>query len=115
MEEKGLIKEKNGLFSKIKKFFRNLFKGNKQDIKETVDKTESSMMDKYRIKTNEEELRILNLKRQLDNAETTEDDILEEDMDALIKLYQEETKKIEEDTLVRKNRIKKMLAEKKIA
>ena len=52
---------------------------------------------------------------KLENGEITEDDILEEDMDALIALYQEETKRIEEDTLVRKNRIRKMLTELKTA
>ena len=116
MEEKSLVKKSNGIFSKIKKFFRNLVKKNKQNeavvSNEIIETTKTnSMLDKYKIQNNEEELRILSLKRQLDNNEITEDDILEEDMDALIELYQEETKQIEEDTLIRKNRIKKMLAE----
>ena len=120
MEEKRLVKESNGIFSKIKKFFRNLFKKNKQDevvvSNEAIETPKTNnVLDKYKIQTSEEELRILKLKRQLDNGEITEDDILEEDMDAIIALYQEETKRIEEDTLIRKNRIRKMLAELKTA
>jgi hypothetical protein len=120
MEEKNLVKESNGIFSKIKKFFRNLFKKNKQDeavVSNEIIETNNanSMLDKYKIQTSEEELRILKLKRQLDNGEITEDDIIEKDMDALIELYQEETKQVEEDTLVRKNRIRNMLAELKSA
>lgn len=55
--------------------------------------------------------RILALKMKYDNNEISEQDISEEDMDELIKLYNEETERLNKDTEIRKQHIAQMLKE----
>lgn len=62
-------------------------------------------------KKNEEEKRLKELKLQCDSGKIDEKDILDEDMDKLIEMYENETKELNADTERRKNHIAKMLKE----
>lgn len=91
-----------------------LFHKNIESEEEAInDLKKESFRENILIKRDEEKERLLNIKRMYDNDEITEDEIDENDMEALIALYKEETDKLNKDTEARKIRIKKMLDEMK--
>ena len=54
---------------------------------------------------------IKSLQIQYDNGEIDEDDLSEDDVNKIIKLYEEETEQLNQDTLQRKIHIQNMLKE----
>ena len=116
MKNNKLIVYKENYVTKIIRFFKKIFFRKKEDSLKNID--EESSYDKQQkdffinnivIKENKEEKRLKILKLQYDNGEIGEEDILEEDMDKIIEMYEKETEKLNADTKIRKEHIAKML------
>ncbi|PWM82563.1 MAG: hypothetical protein DBY41_01885 [Clostridium sp.] len=138
MKEDKLIPYKENIFTKISQFFKKLFFRKKKENLNNIDEkliTDKNQNENFAentvIKENEEirrlkelrlqaeqrlkqlqiqeEIRLKNLKLQYDNEEIDEEDISSEDMDKLIKMYENETEMLNADTERRKNHISQML------
>ena len=116
MKNNKLVEYKENVFTKIANFFKNIF--SRKTIVEVIDKEQinnmpnkDSFMENLIIKESEEEKRLKSLQLQYDNEEIEEEDILEEDIEKLIKMYEKETKELNADTERIKNHIAKMLKE----
>ena len=118
MKNNKLIIYKNSIFRKISDFFKKIFSKKEvvqnEDIIVNNDKNDSFIKN-IQIKENKEELRLLQLKQQYENGEIDEEDMSDEDIDKLCKLYEKETDELNADTERRKNHIAQMLKELKNA
>ena len=108
----SMIPYKEGIFNKIYKFFKKLFRKNVEVKKEIViPKETNSFKERIIIQEDKERKRLLELRDKWENGEVEVDDISEEDIDKIVKIYNEETKKIEEETQIIKQNISRMLKE----
>ena len=105
-QEKNLIekKEKINLFGKIKNFFKNLF--GKKQVEENeeivVEQQESSNEFKDSIKmTEEQENELLELQKKYRRGEIAENDLTEEQIDALCDLYDKQIEEIKQSIKVK--------------
>ena len=114
MKNNKLIIYKKSIFRKISNFFKKIFSKKevlqKEDIIVNNDKNDRFIKN-IQIKENKEELRLLQLKQQYENGEIYEEDMSDEDVDKLCKLYEKETDELNADTERRKNHIAQMLKE----
>jgi len=113
-----LIIYKKSIFRKISDFFKKIF--SKKEVLQNEDiivnnEKNDSFIQNIQIKENKEELRLLQLKQQYEQGEIDEEDISDEDIDKLCKLYEKETDELNADTERRKNHIVQMLKELKNA
>ena len=96
-QEKNLIekKEKASIFGKIKNFFKNIFSKKQVEIveEETIVKETNSEFKESIKMTEDEETKLLDLQRRYHRGEIAENDLTDEQIDALCDLYD---KKIEE-------------------
>ena len=118
MKNNKLITYKQSIFTKISNFFKKLFfKRKKEILQENSEQTIQNKQQKEYfvenivIKENEDEKRLRILQLQYDNGEINEEDILEEDMNKLIKMYEKDTEELNSDTERRKNHIAQILKE----
>ena len=109
-QEKNLIekKEKINLFGKIKNFFKNLF--GKKQVEENeeivVEQQESSNEFKDSIKmTEEEENQLLELQKKYRRGEIAENDLTEEQIDALCDLYDKQIEEIKQSIKIKEEKI----------
>lgn len=109
-QEKNLIekKEKINLFGKIKNFFKNLF--GKKQVEENeeivVEQQESSNEFKDSIKmTEEEENQLLELQKKYRRGEIAENDLTEEQIDALCDLYDKQIEDIKQSIKIKEEKI----------
>lgn len=109
---KSVIPYKEGIFSKIYKFFKGLFR-KKTNVKTNIEVQEENndFKEKIVVEEDKEKKRILDLREKWENGEIYEEDISDEDIDKIVEMYNEETKKIEEKTKFIKQDILKMLKE----
>ncbi len=111
MKETGLTKIDNGIFVKIKNFFKNLFKRNKNNIveetKESIENNGDKGVFKQTIKIEEdkEKIRLLKLQEDFANGKILEEDINDEDTEKLFELYDEQIKKINNEIEIYKQKI----------
>ena len=110
MKETGLTKIDNGIFVQIKNFFKNLFKRNKNNIveetKESIENNRDKGVFKQTIKIDEdkEKIRLLKLQEDFANGKILEEDINDEDTEKLFELYDEQIKKINNETEIYKQK-----------
>ena len=118
MKNNKLILYKENIFQKIFGIFKKLFFRKKSKVLNNID--QNSIYDKEEkhpfieniiIKESEEEKRLKILMKQYDNGEIDEEDISDEDIDKLIKMYEKETEELNADTEKRKIHIAQMLKE----
>ena len=116
-KDNQLIEYKKNIFFRIKEFFKRIFFG-KKEHKIEINNEEiivPTLNEKFKenliFKEDTEKQRLLNLKRKYDNGEVSKEDMTIEDIDCLIKLYDNETAILNADTKNRKNNIQKMLNE----
>lgn len=108
MEETKLTKTDNGIFSKIKNFFRNLFKKKVEIIEhteETIKKDNVNLKQTIKIEEDKEKTRLLKLQEDFVNGKIQEEDINEEDTEKLFELYDEQIEKINKETEMYKQKI----------
>ena len=114
MKNNKLIIYKKSIFRKISNFFKKIFSKKEvlqnEDIIVNNDK-DDSFIKNIQIKENKEELRLIQLKQQYENGEIDEEDMSDEDIDNICKLYKKETDELNADTERRKNHIVQMLKE----
>ena len=92
-QEKDLIeRNESTIFGKIKKFFRNLFK--KKEISKILDEKEVGIHEEkkqefkeYVKKTEDEDTQLLDLQRRYRKGEIGDNDLTEEQIEALCDLY----------------------------
>jgi hypothetical protein len=117
MNNNKLIEYKDNIFIRIFKFFRTLFSRKKvyaTDSTEesvTYNKNKSNFFENIQFQENEDEIQLKKLQLLYDNGEIDEDDLSEEEIDKLIKLYEKETEELNQDTIQRKIHIQNMLKE----
>mgnify|MGYP001862906822 CR=1 FL=1 len=115
-QEKRLVQTKeNGIFYKIKKFFNNLFGKNKEEtnsytnIKENETVKENannrdSFIESIRNNTTERS-KILELQKQYRSGKIKEEELSEEQINSLCKLYDEQIAELRKSNEIRKQRI----------
>lgn len=106
-QEKNLIekKEKINVFRKIKNFFKNLFT-KKQDEEEVEIVEESTNDFKETIKmTEDEETKLLELQERYRRGELGENDLTEEQIDALCDLYDKQIEELKISIKIKEEKI----------
>ena len=108
-QEKNLIeKEEKSLFGKIKSFFKKLFGKKQVEINdEPVVEQEEAVNDfKETIKmTEDEETKLLELQKRYRRGEIAENDLTEEQIDALCDLYDKQIEEIKESIRIKEEKI----------
>lgn len=114
MNHKEIIEYKKSVFSRIKDAILALFKKNKNS--ENIDKKKFAYVEKsdnllsdLALDEIKEKERIIHLKLLYDNGQLTEENISDEDADKIVKLYEEETKILQEDTKRRLKNIENII------
>ena len=114
-QEKSLIAiNENSIFYKIKKFFKNLFSKNKDvnidysSVKVPTmindeNKKNSFMEEIKNIET--EETKLLKLQKQYRNGEIKEEDLTEEQVSSLCKLYDTQIANLKKSNEIRKQKL----------
>ena len=109
-QEKNLVEKNEGLFSKIKNFFKNLF-SKKSNVENTVvedvsNEKEGNNSFKESIKMTEtEETRLLDLQTRYRRGEIGESDLTEEQIDALCQLYDKQIEEIKKSIKIKEEKI----------
>lgn len=113
-DEKSLARvNENSIFYKIKRFFKNLFnKNNSADntiveetavIKQDEDKR-NQFMEQIR-KIEDEETTLLKLQKQYRNGEIKEEDLTDEQVSSLCKLYDKQISNLKKSNEIKKQKL----------
>ena len=106
-QEKNLVeKSSNGIFGKIKNFFKNLF-GKKVEVveEEKVEvKEENEFKENIKI-TEDEETKLLELQRRYRKGEIAENDLTDEQVDALCELYDRQIEELQKSIELREQKL----------
>lgn len=112
-QEKNLIekKEKVSVFGKIKNFFKNLF-GKKQvetndevTKEETTDRVVTNEFMDYIKMTEDEETKLLDLQKRYRRGEIAENDLTDEQIDALCNLYDKQIEELKQSIKIKEEKI----------
>lgn len=109
-QEKNLVEKNEGLFSKIKNFFKNLF-GKKSNVENTVvedvsnEKEENNSFKESIKMTETEETKLLDLQTRYRRGEIGESDLTEEQIDALCQLYDKQIEEIKKSIKIKEEKI----------
>ena len=115
-QEKSLVQvNENGIFYKIKKFFRNLFNSNANTtnnyaiVKETESLVESENKKKSFMESikniEDEETKLLKLQKQYRSGEIKEEELSEEQINSLCKLYDRQIANLKKSNDIRKQKL----------
>lgn len=115
-QEKSLVQvNENGIFYKIKRFFKNLFNKNKDttDNYAVIEETNSSVKNKN-IKSSfmesirnieDEETKLLKLQKQYRSGEIKEEELTEEQVNSLCALYDKQIANLRKSNEIRKQKL----------
>lgn len=112
-DEKSLVKiNKNSIFHKIKKFFINLFNGNKENANANeqiitevkVDDKKLAFMENIKNIENEE-TKLLELQKQYRSGKIKEEDLTQEQLRSLCELYNSQISKLKKSNEMRKQKL----------
>ena len=115
-QEKSLVQfNENGIFYKIKKFFKNLFNRNANTtnnlgiVKETEslvasEKKNNSFMESIK-NIEDEETKLLKLQKQYRSGEIKEEELSEEQVNSLCKLYDKQIANLKKSNDTRKQKL----------
>ena len=108
-QEKNLIekKEKASIFGKIKNFFKNIFSKKQVEIveEETIVKETNSEFKESIKMTEDEETKLLDLQRRYHRGEIAENDLTDEQIDALCDLYDKQIEEIKNTIKMKEEQI----------
>lgn len=113
MNNNGMIEYKDDILTKIKKFIFNLFKKEKKELEmHSFEKNESiikqkSFLEEIRISPTEEEMKLLNLQKDLENNFIYEEFIPETEKKKIIELYKKQNQELRE--ILQRKRIENKL------
>lgn len=115
-QEKSLVQvNENGIFYKIKKFFKNLFNRNANTtnnyaiVKETEslvasENKKNSFMESIK-NIEDEETKLLKLQKQYRSGEIKEEELSEEQINSLCKLYDRQIANLKKSNEIRKQKL----------
>ena len=115
-QEKSLVQvNENGIFYKIKKFFKNLFNRNANTtnnyaiVKETEslvasENKKNSFMESIK-NIKDEETKLLKLQKQYRSGEIKEEELSEEQINSLCKLYDRQIANLKKSNDIRKQKL----------
>lgn len=110
-QEKGLIKiNENNIFYKIKRFFRNLFGRNENNIEPVLnvelkeENSKNSFMNELRNIENDE-TKLLKLQKQYHSGQIFEKDLTDEQLKDLTNLYKKQNEEIKKSNAIREQRL----------
>ena len=105
-QEKNLVEKKEkGLLNKIRNFFKNLF-GKKQVEENEEIVVENNNQFKESIKmTEDEEAKLLDLQKRYHRGEIAENDLTDEQIDALCDLYDKQIEEIKKSIKLKEEKI----------
>ena len=108
-QEKNLIekKEKISIFGKIKNFFKNLFSKKQEEVvEEEIVSQEVNNDFRESIKmTEDEETKLLDLQNRYRRGEIGENDLTEEQIDALCDLYDKQIEELKKSIKIKEEKI----------
>lgn len=111
-QEKSLIeKKKKSIVGIIKDFFAKMFKKKPKDIKHEVvseeinKEKENNEFKEYIKRTENEETKLLELQRRFRNGEIGQDDLTEEQIDALCDLYDKQIEELKKSIEIKEQKI----------
>ena len=108
-QEKNLIekKEKIGIFGKIKNFFKNLFSKKQEEVveEEVVSKDVNDDFRETIKMTEDEETKLLDLQSRYRRGEIGENDLTEEQIDALCDLYDKQIEELKKSIKIKEEKI----------
>lgn len=111
-QEKSLIeKKKKSIVGIIKDFFAKMFKKKPKDIKRDVvseeinKEKEHNEFKEYIKRTEDEETKLLELQRRFRNGEIGQDDLTEEQIDALCDLYDKQIEELKKSIEIKEQKI----------
>ena len=112
-QEKSLVQvNRNGIFNKIKMFFKNLFSKNNvidnncytiEDEKNN-ENIKKSFMESIR-NIEDEEIKLLKLQKQYRNGEIKEEELTEEQVNSLCALYDKQIANLRKSNQIRKQKL----------
>lgn len=112
-QEKSLVQvNRNGIFNKIKMFFKNLFSKNNvidnncytiEDEKNN-ENIKKSFMESIR-NIEDEEIKLLKLQKQYSNGEIKEEELTEEQVNSLCALYDKQIANLRKSNQIRKQKL----------
>lgn len=107
-QEKNLIEKKEkSIFGKIKNFFKNLFSKKQIEVnedKETVEVINDEFKESIKI-TEDEETKLLELQERYRRGEIAENDLTDEQIDALCDLYDKQIEELKESIRIKEEKI----------
>ena len=115
-QEKSLVQvNENGIFYKIKKFFKNLFNRNANTtnnyaiVKETEslvasENKKNSFMESFK-NIEDEEAKLLKLQKQYRSGKIKEEELSEEQVNSLCKLYDKQIANLKKSNDIRKQKL----------
>lgn len=107
-QEKNLIKnEKVSFFGKIKNFFTKIFKKKAEEVVEEkeINPNDNNEFKEYIKKTEDEETRLLELQERYRKGEIAENDLTEEQIDALCDLYDKQIEELRKSIEIKEQKI----------
>lgn len=111
-QEKNLIEKKEeNIFDKIKKFFKKLFNKKRNEEKQEIinevlnEKEDKNNFKEYIKMTENEETKLLELQRKYHNKEIDENDLTDEQIDALCDLYDKQIAELEKTIEIKEKKL----------
>ena len=117
-QEKNLIEKKESFFGKVKNFFKRIFKKKdiKEEVKEEVVETveEDNEFNEYIKITEDEETKLLDLQRRYRKGEIAENDLTDEQIEALSNLYDKQISDLKKSIAIREKKIEEYKNQEKV-
>ena len=114
-QEKSLVQvNENGIFYKIKSFFKNLFNRNNTTNNYAIVKEDKSIVESENTKNDfmesiknieDEETKLLKLQKQYRSGEIKEEELSEEQINSLCKLYDRQIANLKKSNDIRKQKL----------
>ena len=114
-QEKSLVQvNENGIFYKIKSFFKNLFNRNNNTTNYAIVKEDKSIVESENTKNTfmesiknieNEETKLLKLQKQYRSGEIKEEELSEEQINSLCKLYDRQIANLKKSNDIRKQKL----------
>ena len=107
-QEKNLVEKKEGIFGKIKNFFKGLFRKNtaiEEAEEQTVNTVKENEFKETIKKIDDEDTKLLELQRRYRRGEVAESDLTEQQIDDLSELYDRQIEELKKSIELKEQKI----------
>ena len=107
-QEKNLVEKKEGIFGKIKKFFKGLFRKNtaiEEKKEQTVNTVKENEFKETIKKIDDEDTKLLELQRRYRRGEVAESNLTEQQIEDLSKLYDRQIEELKKSIELKEQKI----------